>query len=146
LNKIFAKKKISEKFDLTYFSLVGQKWSEALIGFSYSPKKWLSIGLSTGIEHNPAVYRLGGSIWIGKGKTSLLMLGEKGDGKDNYFYKTILSYKASEKFTVGAIAWRFHGLGPVVKYTKDDLTLWFMPAYDLEFNVQRLILGLSIKI
>ncbi len=145
---LYGEKKISEKVNLTYFALVEEKWSEALVGLSYSPAKWVSVGLSTGIEHNPAIIRIGGSIWLGKGKASLLMLGEKGDGQDNYFYKTVLSYKASEQFTVCAMTWRFHGIGPVVRYTpkKSDLTIWFMPAYDPEFKAKRMMLGLSVKI
>jgi len=144
----YGEKKISEKVNLTYFALIEEKWSEALVGLSYSPVKWISLGLSTGIEHNPAIIRFGGSIWIGKDKTSLLMLGEKGDGRDNYWYKTVLSYKASEQLTFCAMAWRFHGIGPVIKYTpkESDLTIWVMPAYDLEVNAKRIILGLSVKI
>lgn len=145
---IYGVKKISEKFSFTYFALIEKNWAETCLGFAYSPKEWVSIGLSAGIETNPAIYRLAGSIWFGKGKTSLLILGEKGDGKDNYWYKTVLSYKISEAFTVGAIAWRFHGVGPIVKYTpkKSDLTFWFLPAYDPEFKAKRLIVGLSVKI
>ena len=46
------------------------------------------------------------------------------------------------------MAWRFHGIGPVIKYTpkESDLTIWVMPAYDLEVNAKRIILGLSVKI
>lgn len=104
--------------------------------------------MGAGIEQNDALYRLAGNVWIGKGKTSLLILTEKGDGKDNYWYKTVLSYKASEQFTVGALAWRFHGVGPTVRYTpkKSYLTIWCMPAYDFEVNLKRIMLGLSIKI
>ncbi len=142
--------KISEKVHLTYFALVEEKWQEALIGVSYSPIKWINLGLSTGtgIEQNHAIIRFGGNIKLSKGKTSLLMLGEKGAGKDNYLYKTVLSYKASEQFTVCAVAWRFHGIGPVVKYTpkKSDWAISFMPAYDPEFKEKRMILGLSLKI
>jgi len=145
---VFGTKKISEKFNLTYFALIEEKWSEALIGVSYSPTKWLELGLSTGVEHNPAIIRFGGSIWVGKGKTSLLMLGEKGYGKDNYWYKINLSRNLSEIFSVGAMAWRFHGLGPIVKYTpqKSDLTFWILPTYDPEFKAKRLIIGLAVKI
>lgn len=77
-------KKIVPNLNLTYYFLVESQWSEALIGVAYSPVSWLELGLSTGIEYNPAIYRFAGSVWIVKGKTSLLMLGEKGNGKDNY--------------------------------------------------------------
>ena len=145
---IFGVKKISEKLNLTYFGLVEEKWSEALIGFDYSVKKWLSLGLSAGVEHNPAILRFGGSIWMGKGKTSLLALVEQGKGKDNYWYKINLSRSLFETVSIGAMAWRFHGLGPIVKYTpkKSDLTFWVLPAYDIEFKAKRLMVGVAIKI
>ncbi|MFZ2205383.1 MAG: hypothetical protein WAV23_02235 [Minisyncoccia bacterium] len=145
---IFGTKKISEKFNLTYFALIEEQWSEGLIGFSYAPKSWLELGLSAGVEHNPAILRFGGSIWIGKGKTSLLILGEQGSGKDNYWYKTVLAYKTSDHLTLGAIAWRFHGVGPIVSYTpkKSNVTIWLSPAYDIESKAKRLIAGLAIKI
>ena len=144
---IFGTKKISERFNLTYFALVEETWSEALVGFDYSAKKWLSLGLSAGVEHNPAILRLAGSIWVGKGKTSLLILGEQGHGKDNYWYKINLSRSLSETISLGAMAWRFHGLGPIIKYTpkKSDLSFWVLPTYDSEFKAKRLIVGVSIK-
>lgn len=145
---IFGTKKISDKLNLTYFALVEEKWSEALVGFAYAPKKWLELGLSSGVEHNPAILRFGGSIWVGKGKNSLLVLLEQGKGKDNYWYKAKLSRNLSETISIGAMAWRFHGLGPIVKYTpkKSDLTFWILPAYDPEFKAKRLMVGVSIKI
>jgi hypothetical protein len=79
----FASKKVTEKVSLTFFGLVEQKWSEALIGASYAPSKSLNINLSTGIEQGTNSPRFGASIWTGKGKTSLLILGELGSGKDN---------------------------------------------------------------
>lgn len=145
---LYGEKKMSEKVNLTYFALVEEKWSEALIGFSYSPKDWVSFGLSAGIEHNPAIYRLAGSVWFGKGKNSLLLLVEKGDGTDNYWYKFTASHQFSENFSLGARAWRFHGIGSLVNYTpkNSSLTLWLFPAYDPEFKAKRIMLGLSVKI
>lgn len=144
----FGTKKISKKMNLTTFLLVEQNWSEALVGLSYSPKDWMSIGLSVGIEHNPALYRFAGSLWLGKGKVSSLTLWEKGDGKENYWYKEILAYKFSDKFTLAAVAWRFHGVGPMANFTpkKSIVTLWAMPAYDFEAKQARAILGISFKL
>ena len=142
----FGVKKISEKVNLTYFGLVEKNWSEALVGVSYSPATWMSVGASTGIEHGSSI-RLGGSLWFGKGKNSLLLLGEKGSGSDNYWYRANLYHKFSEKFTLGATAIRFHGVGPNLRYTvkKLNATLWLMPAYDFEFKVSRLMTGVNVK-
>ncbi|MFZ4500534.1 MAG: hypothetical protein ACOYMZ_03540 [Minisyncoccia bacterium] len=144
----YGTKKISKKVSLTIFTLVEQTWSEALVGISYSPKDWISFGASTGIEQNPALYRFGAFVWLGKGKTSFLSLWEKGDGTDNYWYNSTLSYKTSEKFSLGLRAWRYHGVGPVATNTvkKLDTKVWLMPAYDFESNKQRVMLGISVKL
>ena len=79
----FGKKKISDKFHLAIYTLVNKRFSEALVGFTYAPKKWIKIGLSSGIENNaisPVGYRFGSSLWLGKGKNSLFSIFEKGDG------------------------------------------------------------------
>lgn len=139
-------KKITEKISLTYFGLVEQKWSEALIGATYSPSKSFSIGASTGIEHGTNSPRFGASIWTATGKTSFLILGELGAGKDNYLYKSNLFYKYSDLFTLGVTAWRFHGIGPNFRFTipKLSLTVWSMPAYDFESNKSKLMIGASM--
>lgn len=144
---VFATKKISEKVSLTAFTLVEEKWSEALVGVTYCPTSNLELGLSAGIEQNEALYRLGGSVWIGSGKTSLLILVEKGDGLDNYWYKSVVNYKVSEDLSVGISAWRFHGIGPVLKLAIKDLDckVWINPAYDLEVNKTKIMLGLDIS-
>ncbi|QQR50266.1 hypothetical protein IPF86_04305 [Candidatus Nomurabacteria bacterium] len=138
----------SSKFSFTSFTLVEQNWAEALVGLSYSPKSWLNIGLSAGIEHNPALYRFAGSVWLGKDRSSLLFLWEKGDGNDNYWYKTTALYDISTKVSLGAIAWRFHGIGPVAIYNvrKLDSKFWVMPAHDFEFNENRVMFGVDIGI
>lgn len=144
----YGTKKISEKVNLTLFTLVERTWAEAQVGISYSPKEWISFGASTGIEQNPALYRFGAFVWLGKGKTSFLSLWEKGDGTDNYWYNSTISYKTSEKFTFALRAWRYHGVGPVATYTvkKLDSKLWLMPAYDFESDKQRVMLGVSVKL
>ncbi|HVY36243.1 MAG TPA: hypothetical protein VG982_03160 [Candidatus Paceibacterota bacterium] len=145
---VYGEKKISKKISLTYFTLVEEKWAEALIGTSYSPTDWFSAGISAGIEQNPALFRMAGSLWFGKGKTSLLLLGEKGSGPDNYWYKTTLSYKFSDKFSFAARAWRYHGVGPVATFFIKKLasSIWIMPAYDFEVDKKKLVFGFDIKI
>jgi len=142
----FASKKITGKISLTFFGLIEQKWSEALIGATYSPSSSFSIGASSGIEHGTNSPRFGASIWTGTGKTSFSILGELGSGKDNYLYKANLFHKYSGQFTLGATAWRFHGIGPNFRFTipKVSSTIWLMPAYDFEANKSKVMMGVSI--
>ena len=140
-------KKITEKISLTFFGLVEQKWSEALIGATYSPSKSLILGASAGIEHGTSSPRFGASLWTGKGKTSFAILGELGSGKDNYLYKANLFHQYTNVFTLGATAWRFHGVGPNFRFTIPKLasTIWSMPAYDFEADKAKFIIGVSLN-
>lgn len=143
----FGKKKISEKLNLTVFTLANKGFAEILVGVTYSPKKWISFGISTGIESSDAGYRFGSSLWFGEGKNSLLIVAEKGKGKKNYFYRATYKHQLTDKIHVGATAWRFHGVGPLIGYKIKELdaTLWITPLYDVEFEVSRLVLGTTIK-
>jgi len=143
---IFGIKPINEKISFTYFALVSEKWAETMLGVAYSPTNWAQIGLNCGFEQNPALFRVGGSIWLGKGKTSFLTLLEKGDRSDNYWYKSTLAYKCTNSLSLGVRAWRFNGVGPVVEYKVKDFKFWIMPAYEFEKNNSNLVVGIDIKI
>lgn len=141
----YGSKKITAKIFLTFFGLIEQKWSQALVGIKYAPSKTFNISASTGIEHGTNSPRYGAGIWTGKGKTSFSILGELGSGKENYLYKANLFHKCTDRFTVGVTAWRFHGVGPNFRFTfpKLSATLWSMPAYDFEANKSKLMIGIS---
>jgi hypothetical protein len=134
-------------FKLTYFALVEKSWAEGLIGISYQPKKWCELGLMFGIETSPAIYRISSSIWLSGDKTSFSACLEKGDGSDNWWYKGVLKRNLGEKFALGLISWRYNGTGLLLEYkTKNSLVFWLNPAYDTEFQVNRLTAGIDIKI
>ncbi len=147
----FGTKKLPKGFGISYFLLVEPGWAEAYVGPTYSPKPWISIGLSAGIEQNKHIFRGAGSLWLGHKKTSFLFLWEKGFGKGNYWYRATLSYQAEPSFSVGITAWRFAGIGPIFTYEipKSDIKIWVMPAYDLEIKDihtnTRLVFGMNLN-
>jgi hypothetical protein len=147
----YGTKDLPKGFGISYFLLVEQGWAEAYVGPTYSPKPWIQIGLSAGIEQNKPLFRGAGSLWLGKDNISFLFLWEKGFGKDNYWYKATLSCQVHPSFSIGMCAWRFHGLGPIVTYEipKSDIKLWVMPAYDLEnkdyYTNTRLVFGMNLN-
>ena len=104
------------KIKITYFALVEKAWAEGLIGISYTPSKWCELGLMFGLESNPALYRLSGSIWLGDDKIAFATCMEKGDGSDNWWYKSTLGYSPSKKFTCGLMSWRYNGTGIFLQY------------------------------
>jgi hypothetical protein len=135
-----------EKFKLTYFILAEKNWAEGIVGVNYSPQKWIEFGLGVGIEQNPALYRVAANVWMGSGKFSFFTWIEKGDGRDNYWYKTVLGYSLSKRFSLEMIGWRFNGSGLSLKTNFNNFSLWVFPAYDLEFDKKRITLGIDIKI
>ena len=146
--KLFGSKKLS----FTGFFLSEKSWFEQLVGVDYAPNNWLSIGLSGGIENNPALYRLGASLWLGKGKMSWLTCLEKGDGGQNYWYKSTLAIETAKHFTAGILIQRFAGLGPYFEYhvaskVSSGLRLapWLTPLYDLETGTGRVMAGFDFK-
>lgn len=134
---------------LTYFALVEKSWAEALVGISYTPAKWCELGLQVGIESAPSLYRISGSVFLAlNSKTTFFTCVEKGDGANNWWYKSTLAYCPKEKFSFGLMSWRYNCTGVFIKHTflKGKLGLWVNPGYDLEFKTERLTVGLDIKI
>jgi hypothetical protein len=143
----YGSKKISPKFAVTFFGLVRQTWSQALIGASYMPTPDISLSASAGIEHGQHLPRYSASIWVKRGPNTFLLLGELGHGYQNYLYKVNMFRQFSEKVSVGIMDWRYHGLGPNLRYTitKIESTIWIMPAYDHEQQVARCMVGYSLR-
>lgn len=141
-------KKISEKLSVTFFGLVRKEWAQALLGVSYTVNKSLIISSGIGIETGTNAPRYSSSIWLKQNNTILLVLGELGSGKDNYLYKINLFHQFTEHFTSGITAWRYHGLGPNFRYLipKIESTIWVMPAYDLEIQEPRIMIGMTLNV
>ena len=147
---IFGTKKLADKTSFTYFALVTDGWAEAMLGASYAPEAWVSLGLNCGLEQQPEhmSFRAGGSLWLGKGSMSLVALVEKGEGSENYWYKTTAAYSLSKSISIGARAWRFTGFGPLFEYKTGKMIskIWVMPAHNFENNMNNLVVGIDIKI
>lgn len=136
----------SGKFRMIYFALFEQNWAEGIVGVNYSPRSWVEFGLGIGMEQNPALYRLTANIWLGKDMFSFFTWVEKGDGKDNYWYKSVLGYAITPKFTAELIAWRFNGVGLSPKLKLNNFSIWAFPAYDFESKNKNMTFGVDIKI
>jgi len=140
-------KKVSGRFAVTFFGLIRQTWSQALIGASYMPIPNITISASAGIEHGQHHPRYSASLWLKRGLNTFLLLGELGSGYENYLYKINMVHQFSDKISLGVMDWRYHGLGPNFRYTitRIESTLWIMPAYDHEQKVPRCMVGYSLR-
>jgi len=143
----YGSKRLGNKFAVTFFGLVRQKWSQALIGASYFPSPNISLSASAGIEHGTHSPRYSASLWLKKGPNTFLALGELGSGYRNYLYKVNVFHEFTEKVSIGIMDWRYHGLGPNFRYIipKVSSTIWIMPAYDHEERVARCMVGISLQ-
>ncbi|WP_123985337.1 hypothetical protein [Taibaiella soli] len=144
----YGSKQISKRFAITFFGLVRQQWSQALIGGTYMPTPNVNISVSAGIEHGQHLPRYSASIWLKQGSNTFLILGELGSGYDNYLYKINVFHQFSDKISVGVMDWRYHGLGPNFRYSiaKMESTVWIMPAYDHEQEVARCMVGYMLQL
>ena len=84
-------------------------WNEAYVGLNYSPAEWCEVALGTGIESDQVSARIGGWVWLGKGRVSFIHLFE--DGGSGPWHKTTLMYKISDNFKAGLIDRAFYGRG-----------------------------------
>lgn len=142
-----GRKVVNEKISITFFGLVRESWSQALIGVAYSPSEILTLSASAGIEHGKRSPRYSASIFTKSTKNSLLILGELGSGESNYLYKINAFHQLNNEISVGISVWRYHGIGPNFRYFNPHLfsTFWAMPAYDHEIKQARMIIGVSFK-
>lgn len=142
-----GRKGLNEKISITFFGLVRESWSQALIGVAYAPYEILTLSASAGIEHGKRSPRYSASVFTKSGGNSLLILGELGSGKSNYLYKINAFHQFNDEISLGVSAWRYHGIGPNFQYFISQLhsTFWVMPAYDHEIKQARLIIGVSFK-
>ncbi|MCX6795600.1 MAG: hypothetical protein NT165_02670 [Candidatus Falkowbacteria bacterium] len=136
------------KFKMTYFALVEEKWAEGLVGVSYTPVKWCEIGLSAGIESVSSLYRVSASIWLGNDKFSFFSCVEKGEGRDNWWYKSVANYNVNKNISLGLMSWRYNNTGLFLKYNnvRFGVSPWVNVGRDLEFGINRISYGLDIKL
>jgi len=138
--------RIDSSFGIFFFSLTEKGWAEAYTGLIYNPTSWLELTLGAGIEQAPSLYRLAGSVWMGSKKIDGFFVGEKGDGPDNWWYKTFLRYKYSEKVNFGLMSWRYSATGPFIGYQlSKKLELWVNVGRDLEFHKDCAIVGFNFN-
>ena len=146
---VFYSKKISDSSNLKGFVFYchERNWSECYAGLSFTPAAWLTINLGLGLEQTDAEYRIGGSLVISEGRHSLSAIGELGDGLGNYFFKFRYGFifplgkSGNANLELGAMYWRFHGLGPMLQYSYKDIGAWINPVHDYEFGLDRIVFG-----
>ncbi len=127
-------KKFNDKIGISFFSLVSANgWAEAYFGPTFSPTKNSQLSFSAGIETGGNNFRMGMSAFVAfQPRITFLLVAEKGDGRDNYWYHSQLM-KNWSKVSSGLMIRRFAGMGPRVEFKiYEGFSLWAAPLYDIE--------------
>jgi len=145
-NQLFNHFKLA--YSAAFFQDSRRTMYHGALGFAYSPADWLSVGLKAGLKEGPNRAFVSSQLWLGNDKVSMGMLLNKSIKSDDYFYRTSLSYNTSSKLSLGLMAWRFHGIGPLIRYEpkKFKLAIFAFPAYDLDDKIAKVTLGLYFDV
>jgi hypothetical protein len=105
-------------------------YSEGYGGITYSPKPWIQLAGGAGIEENVSPARVGGFVWAGGGKISLLFIPEYGGS--GFWWKAEVNRKVNKSVGVGLITERYKGTGLRVEYKipRTPLLLWGAPMFE----------------
>ena len=107
-----------------------QKYSQTYTGVTHSAKPHLQFALGVGLEEakNPA--RMGGYVWAGNSKTSLLFVPEYGGS--GFWWKLEANQKIRKSFGIGLLTERFKGTGPRMEYKipRTPFVVWVAPLIE----------------
>ena len=117
-------KGFGKKVDGFVWFQVAQNYSQAYGGILYTPKQWIQIAAGAGLEQAGNPGRIGGYIWVGKKRSSLLLIGEYGGS--GLWGKLEYNYKINNMVGLGAISERFKGTGPRIQISipHTPMTIW----------------------
>ena len=119
---IWAKGPIKDKVGWSLWSLTSESWSEAYAGLTFAPTSWVAVSASLGLESDADPLRVGGSVWVGKGRWSLLSIHESGGS--GRWHRNIALYQATKTVAIGVDNIRFFGTGLHAEKKFGKVTLW----------------------
>ncbi len=116
--------KSSERVGQFAWFVTGQHWSEAYAGLELYPKKWMTLDMGAGLETNKNPWRLGGIVWMGSQKQSLLTALETGGS--GFWWRSIYNRKVRKCFGIGIIGQAHRGVGPRAQFCipRTPITIW----------------------
>lgn len=119
---------------------IQKDYSQGYAGLTYSPRSWMQFALGGGLEQDKHPARVGGYMWAGNSKSSLLFVPEYGGS--GFWWKLEANRKINKSVGVGFITERFKGSGLRVEYKipKIPVVVWGAPL--LQMNRQNLLIGI----
>jgi len=111
------------KWGWSAWSANSHPWSEAYVGPTFTPAKWISFSTAFGLETYNHPLRTGNSVWIGSKRWNLLSIQEYGGS--GYWHKDTGTYALNSRFSIGAFSQRHVGTGPYTEMKlAHGLTAW----------------------
>lgn len=139
--------KSSEKLGVFLWALVNDAWGEAIVGGVYTPTANVEFDLGVGLETDEDAWRTMGSLFIGGGRTSLLLVGELGGS--GYWYLAETKYQMTSTVAIGLHGKRFVGFGPIIDVAvpRTKFSIWLVPTtWDPEDSASgSVVLGFRFK-
>jgi hypothetical protein len=115
----------------TWFQM-GQGYRQVYAGPTWSPRPWMQVGLALGAEnaqdkkalHANTYLRAGGFLWVGRGSSSFVLIGE--DGGIGSWWRSEFNFALTGRLGLGFLAQNHKGIGPRVEYwvPGTSLKLW----------------------
>jgi|SRR3989344_1960603 len=125
---IYVRGPLDGKVGWSLWTLISKPYSEAYVSLTFAPTKWMEVSSGVGLETAGNPFRMGHSLWVGKGRLSFLTIHEH--GTDGYWYRYLGTFEVSKTITVGVNSTRFLGTGPYVEKKFGKMSLWGTYAID----------------
>lgn len=117
-----TRKRDGDQTGASLWFLATDNYWEVYAGPTWSPRKWIEVGVSAGLEKDTHPWRVEQSLWLGHGRVSgLLILEEGGSG---LWYKATADYQVSKRLSAGYLDQRFKGRGPEIEYKAGRVRAW----------------------
>lgn len=119
---IYVHGPLKGKLGWSLWTLTSEPYSEAYPGLTFAPAKWIEVSSGIGLETADNPFRMGHSLWLGKGRWSLLTIHEHGGS--GYWYRYLGTVQIAKTLTVGVNSTKFLGTGPYVEKKIGKVSLW----------------------
>ncbi|OGE77901.1 MAG: hypothetical protein A2751_02550 [Candidatus Doudnabacteria bacterium RIFCSPHIGHO2_01_FULL_46_14] len=118
---------INERIGTFVWFQIDPGYAQAYGGLTWSPKPWVQFAGGPGLEQAKKSARVGGYVWLGKGKTAFLFVPEYGGS--GFWAKAEFNQSVGKRFGIGAISERYKGTGPKAEVNISKLKFWGAPLW-----------------
>lgn len=139
--KGYVRGPIEGKLGWSAFGTTSEQYSQAYGGLTYAPSASMELSLSAGVETADDPLRYAGSLWIGKGRASLLYIYENGGSGP---WEALLgTYAVSEKLKIGILSRSYVGTGPYAEVKVGKFLIY--TSYLSRDSENQILTGLRVK-